>query len=622
MQHEPVTNSLGIADQPDCLKGLTDIEEMLIACIKPNMQVHYTKGRQLCYKDHIINLPQDITEVAERLPRLPQDLDVVIIRRQDENLDRHVDYLCRRAVLYNALVYKIAHDLNYADLQQPDEQALLSLPVHGSVAGMIPVCFEGGTRMATAATGPTGPMDAANPLPQQNNDDDGNEQFVGGILNVGPPRWTETEEVRQGVQEILQGPLQYERNIINVPPADARNPINENTPGYMSMAFPTLFPDGKADFNQPRLHKVELGEYFKHLLCYKDGRFARHRRFPWFMFNTLQRHRTHSQARIFVRQNQDAGRMTIAEMQELLNDGDKSLAHNMMRYGAGLRGTRAYWLARRRELLDMIRIRGSPHLFFTLSAADLQWDDLHQHMPMEVPHTEDPTGRRQRRAALNNNPHIAAAYLDERIQVFMTKLVHPLLGVVDFWYRYEWQERGSGHIHGFLWLKDAPNPDDIDWNLLKEHNHIIPEDQEVKMRDFVSFWGGIMTAVNPFPRADDNTPLVGLHPCRCRNEDLQDTKEELAELLNWVERHNICRPGYCQVKRKVPGQGEPQTFCRFDFPMTLCNTANIGLDSKHRVHFEPKRSDPLLNTFNVPMILGWRANIDVKPVLSKDAAIK
>ena len=76
----------------------------------------------------------------------------------------------------------------------------------------------------------------------------------------------------------------------------------------------------------------------------------------------------------------------------------------------------------------------------------------------------------------------------------MTKLVHPLLGVLDFWYRYEWQERGSGHIHGFLWLKDAPNPDDIDWNLLKEHDHIIPEDQEVKIREFVLFWGRIMTA--------------------------------------------------------------------------------------------------------------------------------
>ncbi|KAE9393323.1 hypothetical protein BT96DRAFT_829428, partial [Gymnopus androsaceus JB14] len=29
---------------PPCLKGLTEIEEMLIACVKPLMQVRYTKG--------------------------------------------------------------------------------------------------------------------------------------------------------------------------------------------------------------------------------------------------------------------------------------------------------------------------------------------------------------------------------------------------------------------------------------------------------------------------------------------------------------------------------------------------------------------------------------------------
>jgi hypothetical protein len=93
------------ADQPDCLHGLTDIEEMLIARIKPVMHVRYTTGRQLSYKDHIINLPQDIADVAQRLPRIPQDLEIVIIRRQDDDLDRHLDYLCRRQVVHDALLY-------------------------------------------------------------------------------------------------------------------------------------------------------------------------------------------------------------------------------------------------------------------------------------------------------------------------------------------------------------------------------------------------------------------------------------------------------------------------------------------------------------------------------------
>lgn len=29
--------------------------------------------------------------------------------------------------------------------------------------------------------------------------------------------------------------------------------------------------------------------------------------------------------------------------------------------------------------------------------------------------------------------------------------------LIDHWYRFEWHNRGSGHVHGFLWLKDTPS---------------------------------------------------------------------------------------------------------------------------------------------------------------------
>ncbi|KAJ7139662.1 hypothetical protein C8R44DRAFT_556634, partial [Mycena epipterygia] len=60
--------------------------------------------------------------------------------------------------------------------------------------------------------------------------------------------------------------------------------------------------------------------------------------------------------------------------------------------------------------------------------------------------------------------------------------------------------------------------------------------------------------------------------------------------------------------------------CRFDYPMECQAEAGVGYDSKNRVRFEPARNDPLLNTYNPAMILAWRANIDVKPVMSTDAA--
>ena len=54
----------------------------------------------------------------------------------------------------------------------------------------------------------------------------------------------------------------------------------------MSCAFPTLFPTGATDFVAPRQHAVTIGNYFKHLMMYEDGRFAKHPRFRYFALNT------------------------------------------------------------------------------------------------------------------------------------------------------------------------------------------------------------------------------------------------------------------------------------------------------------------------------------------------
>jgi hypothetical protein len=412
--------------------------------------------------------------------------------------------------------------------------------------------------------------------------------------------------------------------LIQIPaPEQGSIPIRENTPGYITRCFPTLFPDGTGDFYQPRPQTIELSDYFKHLMRYKDDRFARHRRFPWFAFNTLQRHRAASQAKTYVKQSHSAAPLSAADVKQMLEEGDKSIARNMIRYGSHLRGTRAYWSARRGELSDAINVLGSPHVFITLSAADLQWPLLHDHMPKEC---ETPEGdvraeKRQRRLALNNNPHIAASYLDHRVQLFFKYVICPLLDVRHYWYRYEWQERGSGHIHGFLWLKNAPNPDDIDWEHAKKADAIVSDEQQEMIAAFINHWKRVISAWNPFPRMDENTPLVGEHPCNKRPENWTFDKAELSELLNWVQRHTKCQPGYCQVKRKVPGQDEPRVFCRFDFPKTTRDEAGWGSDSKTRVHFQPRRNDILVNNYNPDIIMGWRANTDIKPVMSKSSAL-
>lgn len=194
---------------PLCLSGLTDMEDMLIARIKSYMQVRWTKGRQLCYNDHIINFRQDITEIATKLPRLPEEIDIVIIRKQDVDLSRHVDFTVRRDKVKTALEYKIGHDPDYADLTI-DEDALNCLPENGSVADRLPVCLEGRQDGLGADAMPVGP-DAAAGTEEVGDFDD---IVVGGFLDLGNPERPEVEQLRRGARETIRG-TRYQQTVVS-----------------------------------------------------------------------------------------------------------------------------------------------------------------------------------------------------------------------------------------------------------------------------------------------------------------------------------------------------------------------------------------------------------------------
>lgn len=70
------------------------------------------------------------------------------------------------------------------------------------------------------------------------------------------------------------------------------NLVNEfSTEGYISCAFPSLFPTGAGDWLAPRVHPITVGYYFRHLLMYGDGQFAKHPRFWYFALNTEMSYR-------------------------------------------------------------------------------------------------------------------------------------------------------------------------------------------------------------------------------------------------------------------------------------------------------------------------------------------
>ena len=116
------------------LQGLTQVEEMLISAVMPIMSIYRLPLGQYGYSGHVINLPQDIASFATSLPRLPSELDVVVVRKEGAN-QSHRDFRVRRSVVHRALEWQVTHNIYYrANQIHISQDALAQLPQDGNLS--------------------------------------------------------------------------------------------------------------------------------------------------------------------------------------------------------------------------------------------------------------------------------------------------------------------------------------------------------------------------------------------------------------------------------------------------------------------------------------------------------
>lgn len=270
----------------------------------------------------------------------------------------------------------------------------------------------------------------------------------------------------------------------------------------------------KADYLSNRTVKITRDDYFKFLIMYHDGRFARDPRFRFFAMNTLLRHKAISECNLYIRRNKLLDKLDIKSLKENIQD-DPSLVKNIMVFAANLRSTRPYWNQRCSELLAMVEQLGKPAVFFTLTAADYHWRDIFRLINPNVDPTELSEGDRAK--LMHDNPILTGYFYHEWVRIFLNKVVKPIFNVTDMWYRHEWQSRGSGHTHGVLWIKDAPDIDDAN-----------PSDEEIE--NIKKYFDTKCFAFNPcMSDTSDNIPTtssedasVWEHPCRKNFSDIPD----------------------------------------------------------------------------------------------------
>ncbi|KAK3933210.1 hypothetical protein KUF71_017471 [Frankliniella fusca] len=268
-----------------------------------------------------------------------------------------------------------------------------------------------------------------------------------------------------------------------------------------------------------------------------------------------------------------------------------------MYQASNLKGSRAYWNARSHELKDMVEQIGLPTIFTTLSCADGHWEDLYKILTSDDIST---LSERDRRKLVQDNPHIVDSFFDYRVNSFIKKVLQVHYKITDYWYRIEYQHRGSPHIHGVFWIQDAPDVSNIE------------NESEENILKVVEYFSKLIDAWNPII----NPPSADTHPCRTNYDNVINFEEDLAQLLHMVQRH-VCSNDYCYRVNKKTMKKE----CRFKFPREMQDNASIVKDDNNQFEFRPRRNDPNLNKFNDFLIQLWRANMDIAPVISKRALL-
>lgn len=173
--------------------------------------------------------------------------------------------------------------------------------------------------------------------------------------------------------------------------------------------------------------------------------------------------------------------------------------------------------------------------------------------------------------------------------------------------RFEWQHCGSPHVHGLAWLPDAPGVEEL---LSPPQN--IPDTVE---EEIIRYADGLVSTTNPAVLPDGSniddapSPKTVPHICNKMYNEIQDFKQDLADLVATCQRHTRCSTSYCLHTHN--GRQE----CRFGYPKPLQPQSAIVMEEEPTIF--TARNDGIVNSYNPVQLLAWCANVDMQYIVSR-----
>jgi hypothetical protein len=223
------------------------------------------------------------------------------------------------------------------------------------------------------------------------------------------------------------------------------------------LSFPKIYCGKKRKFKEKL--RISSGAIAKSEIRQYDRRCAENISKILYSFKKSQIEQVSKAITFAIKKNKNNNNITVE------NVLDRSYLHNIMqrdeRYNIlkSIRCSPSYWEGRKKEILAMIRQLGCPTIFITLSAAETKLPELLVILTRNVHNliiTESEANQLKFEAKaelIRKDPVTCARYFDHRINQLIYKIFKKPAGpfkghdVEDFYYRVEFQHRGSPHIH-------------------------------------------------------------------------------------------------------------------------------------------------------------------------------
>ncbi len=603
-----IVNGMQFPQKPDFF-DLNELECRLIAPWLAFQKIFQApRGGQLKITGNVVNVPADVSSTVTMLPRLSDETGTIKVQ-----LKRKLQYKSS-ALSLNIRPHKVmqaAAWLTSSSCLYQDE----GITIDENWLRSLQDSINGATNSTETS-------------------DDKDHQTT---LNSPDDEWTEDEaEIPAGVTDSMLTPPDLvndseRQEIYNFAPGEGNSPLSVFRDQYSEeMAYPGIFLGQKRPDEKSRLRSVYYSEICKSELRRSDRRAAKCVENIFFKTKKLQMKLLIGQSQIALRKNK-MGNRTLTAGELKTQEGLQSLINHDdgFRFLKTLRGSPPYFEKAKRDLFAMIRQLGPASLFCSFSSAETKWNHLLRILGKLIDHKNYSCDElnnltwQEKCRLIQSDPVTCARHFDFQFNTFLKDVlmseIAPIGKIKDWFYRVEYQQRGSPHIHMLIWLENAPV-------------YGVDKDEDV-----VAYIDSIIT-------------------CRKPNND-----PELIELVNrQTHRHshtckkkakNICRFNYRQPPMRYTQILHPLDD---DTPQTVVKTSKDlwksirdelndlkegkditfdelleELDVSERQYSLAIRSSlncPTLflkrspnelkiNNYNTICLLAWRANMDIQYVL-------